>query len=47
MHLYYTYVVLNSFLQELDKRIVTQQNDTKKYVSEQREIELGDHVQSC
>ena len=40
------YVVLNGFLQELDKKIVAQQNDTKKHIPERRERELGDDVSS-
>ena len=44
---YFTYTVLTSFLEELDKRVLEKQQASKKHVPERKAREIGDHVNSC
>ena len=44
---YFTYTVLTSFLEELDRRVLEKQQASKKHVPERKAREIGDHVNSC
>ena len=43
---YFTYAILTTFLEELDKRVLEKQQASKKHVPEQKAREINDHVNS-
>ena len=43
----YSTIVLTAFLQELDKRVLQKQQESKKHVPERKAREVGDCVNSC